>query len=105
MSSVSSCVAPSMSERSDRLVGVEDLETAWLSVRFLSMSEMSERAFSLRGEVDMKEATAAEALVIVTVEEGEIEDGVEVVEERAVEPKEVLLLFLSAFLPLVRSMG
>lgn len=67
------------------------------------MSEMSDSAFSLKGEVDIKEATAAEALVIVTVEEGEIEDGVEVVEERAVEPREPPLLFLSAFLPLVRS--
>lgn len=68
------------------------------------MSEMSDSAFSLRGEEAIKEATAAEALVIVTVEEGEIEVGVEMVEERAVEPKEPLLLFLS-FFPLVRSMG
>ena len=69
------------------------------------MSDMSDRAFSLKGEVDMKEATAAEALVIVTVEGGGIEEGVEAVEERAVEPREPLLLFFSAFLPLVRSMG
>lgn len=69
------------------------------------MSEMSDSAFSLNGEEAIKEATAAEALVIVTVEEGEFEDGVEMVEERAVEAKEPLLLFLSAFFPLVRSMG
>ncbi|TNN79259.1 hypothetical protein EYF80_010504 [Liparis tanakae] len=43
--------------------------------RFLNMSEMSDSAFSLKGELDMKEATAAEALVIVTAEEGEIEVG------------------------------
>lgn len=69
------------------------------------MSEISERAFSLKGEVDINEATAAEALVIVAAEEGEIDEGVEVVEERAAEPKEPPLLLFSAFFPLVRSMG
>ena len=65
-----------MSERSDRLVGVEALEV-WLSVRFLSMSEMSERAFSLRGEDAMKEATAEDAFAMAAVEEGETEEGLE----------------------------
>lgn len=69
------------------------------------MSDISDSAFSRKGDVDIKEATAAEALVIVMVAEGEIEEGVEVVEDRAVEPIEPVLLFFSACLPLVRSMG
>lgn len=69
------------------------------------MSEISDKAFSLKGEVDINEAIAAEALVIVSAEEGEIEDGVEVLEERVVEPIGPLVPFLTAFLPLVRSMG
>lgn len=69
------------------------------------MSEMSDKAFSLKGEDDMKEAIAAEALVMVRADEGETEDGVEVLEERVVEPKGALVPFLSACLPLVRSMG
>ena len=69
------------------------------------MSEISESAFSLKGEVAIKEATAAEALVMVTVEEGDTEDGVEIVEERAIEAKEPLQLFFSAVFPLVRSIG
>ncbi len=100
ISSASSGIDPSISERSERLVGVEDLD-AWLSVRLRSISEMSDRAFSRRGELEMKEATADEAFPMVMVDDGEIEVGVEVEEDRAADPMELLL----SLLPLVRSIG
>lgn len=100
MSSESSCVAPSTSDRSDRLVGVEDLET-WLSVKLRSISEMSESAFSRKGELDINEATADDALAIVMVEEGDTEEGVEVEEDITADPRELLF----SLLPFVKSMG
>ncbi len=62
---------------------------------------MSDRAFSRRGELEMKEATADEAFPMVMVDDGEIEVGVEVEEDRAADPMELLL----SLLPLVRSIG
>lgn len=96
-SSGSSIVVPSMSDFSDILVGVEDFDV-WLSVRFFSISDISDKAFSRSGEFDMNDTTA-DVFAVVTVDEEDAEDVD--VGDKSAEAKEQ---FLSLF-PFVKSMG
>lgn len=96
-SSASSRVAPSMSDFSEMLEGVEDFDV-WLSVKFFNISDISDKAFSRSGEFDMNDTTA-DVFAVVTVDEevaGDVDVG-----DKSPEPKEQPL----SLFPFVKSMG
>lgn len=86
-----------MSDFSEMLEGVEDFDV-WLSVKFFSISDISDKAFSRRGEFDMNDTTA-DVFAVVTVDEevaGDVDVG-----DKSPEPKEQPL----SLFPFVKSMG
>lgn len=86
-----------MSDFSEMLEGVEDFDV-WLSVKFFSISDISDKAFSRSGEFDMNDTTA-DVFAVVTVDEevaGDADVG-----DKSAEPKEQPL----SLLPFVKSMG